>query len=208
MTTAKRSYDSAYRRELAEETRMKIATAARRLFVERGYGATTIRQIAQAAGVAEQTVYSRFTAKKGIVAAIVDQMDSEAGALELVDNVLGAAGEPRRQIALIVTFSRRLFERNLDMYEAADRAVGTDAALSSLLQEGRERGRAGRRRLLTDWRARGVMKPGLEEAPALALFMALCSPWFYRELVHEGCWTADQYEDWLNVRLCAELLTA
>ena len=47
MTDVKRPYRSRRRREQAEETRRRILTAARRLFVDRGYGGATMEGIYQ-----------------------------------------------------------------------------------------------------------------------------------------------------------------
>ena len=49
-------------------TRMLLLDAARRLFAEQGVQATTIRQIADAAGVTERTFYRYFEGKEGLVA--------------------------------------------------------------------------------------------------------------------------------------------
>src|SRR5258705_11288988 len=59
----KRAYDSRLRRERAEATRLAIAAAAGRLFAERGYAATSIEEIAAAAGVGRATVFSSFGGK-------------------------------------------------------------------------------------------------------------------------------------------------
>jgi AcrR family transcriptional regulator len=59
----KRRYDSSRRNEQARETQERILRAAGALFVERGYGRTTIADIAGAAGVAPETVYAAFKNK-------------------------------------------------------------------------------------------------------------------------------------------------
>src|SRR6266513_1634493 len=59
----KRSYDSRLRREKAEANRLAIAAAAGRLFAERGYAATSIEEIAAAAGVGRATVFSSVGGK-------------------------------------------------------------------------------------------------------------------------------------------------
>jgi AcrR family transcriptional regulator len=59
----KRQYNSTRRREQAAETRLRIITSARELFVEKGYGRTTVAQIAETAGVAVETVYSAYRNK-------------------------------------------------------------------------------------------------------------------------------------------------
>ncbi|MBV8453994.1 MAG: TetR family transcriptional regulator, partial [Deltaproteobacteria bacterium] len=53
----RRTYDSTARKAAAQATRLAILSAARRLFLERGYAGTTMPTIAAAAGVALDTVY-------------------------------------------------------------------------------------------------------------------------------------------------------
>src|SRR5919202_5643735 len=67
-----RRYDGSRRRAQARETQRHIAETAPALFVQRGYGATSIRDIADAAGVAVQTIYNAFQGKPAIVARIAD----------------------------------------------------------------------------------------------------------------------------------------
>jgi hypothetical protein len=62
-----KSQPGSLRAERAAVTRRRIAEAARGLFATRGYGATTLRQVAVAAGVAVQTVYAVFGSKANIL---------------------------------------------------------------------------------------------------------------------------------------------
>jgi AcrR family transcriptional regulator len=59
----KRPYRSTRRDEQATETRQRIIDAARELFITEGYGRTTIAQVADAAGVAVETVYKTYRNK-------------------------------------------------------------------------------------------------------------------------------------------------
>ena len=59
--------------------RDEILRAARRLFAERGYARTSVRDIAQAAGVSAQTVYDSVGSKQALVARLNDLIDAEAG---------------------------------------------------------------------------------------------------------------------------------
>lgn len=72
----KRSYDATKRRERAEaereETRVKVVAAARKLFIENGYTATTVGDIAQEAGVALQSVYKAGGSKAELLHQAVD----------------------------------------------------------------------------------------------------------------------------------------
>jgi AcrR family transcriptional regulator len=57
------------RREANKQaTRAALAAAAKRLFAERGYQATTVRDIARAAKVTERTFYRYFDGKEGLIA--------------------------------------------------------------------------------------------------------------------------------------------
>jgi AcrR family transcriptional regulator len=56
------------RREAHKQaTRQALQQAADRLFAERGYGATTVRDIAEAAGVTERTFFRYFTGKEELI---------------------------------------------------------------------------------------------------------------------------------------------
>ncbi|MGA7271915.1 MAG: helix-turn-helix domain-containing protein [Acidimicrobiia bacterium] len=65
-----REYSSPLREQQALQTRLAIIGAAHRLFVTGGYSETTIRAIAEEAGVAERTVYAAFGDKISIVTAV------------------------------------------------------------------------------------------------------------------------------------------
>ncbi|HEX6165458.1 MAG TPA: TetR/AcrR family transcriptional regulator, partial [Acidimicrobiales bacterium] len=67
VSSAKRSYKSALRREQAAQTRARILDTAGTLFGAQGYGQTTIRQIAESAGVAVDTVYATFGNKARVL---------------------------------------------------------------------------------------------------------------------------------------------
>src|SRR6266852_758971 len=65
-----RRYDSPRRRQQAAATRGEILDAAKRLFAEQGYAATTMAAIAGEAGVALKTVYVAFETKGGVLRAL------------------------------------------------------------------------------------------------------------------------------------------
>src|SRR6478609_7994935 len=67
---AKRRYDSPRRREQAQTTQREILRAAEQLFAEQGYAATSVAQVASAAGVSLKTVYLAFENKAGVLRAL------------------------------------------------------------------------------------------------------------------------------------------
>jgi hypothetical protein len=58
----RRRYDASRRRAAAQETRRAIVEAARRLFLERGFSATTMGAIAAAAGTSSKSLSPAATA--------------------------------------------------------------------------------------------------------------------------------------------------
>lgn len=61
-------------RELREERRARILSAARKLFAERGYDATSITDLIDEAGIARGTFYLYFENKRAIFADILDDL--------------------------------------------------------------------------------------------------------------------------------------
>ncbi len=130
---------------------MKIARAARKLFMQDGYAVTSIKAIAAEAGVSEPTVYARSRNKRSIVEAMVDEMDNRAGVLDLIEALRASTGDVDAQLDMIVEFDLRLFGQDLDVFLAASQASSSEPELTSLLEEGKARGRAGRARVLQAW---------------------------------------------------------
>jgi AcrR family transcriptional regulator len=67
-----RRYVSPRRQQTAAQTRQAILAAARALFVHQGYVATTIEQIAEAAGVSKPTVFASVGNKRAIIKQLRD----------------------------------------------------------------------------------------------------------------------------------------
>jgi AcrR family transcriptional regulator len=68
-----RSYDSRRRRDHALRSRAAVLESAERLFLTRGFAATTVASIAEGADVSVETVYKAFGGKPGLVKAIWEQ---------------------------------------------------------------------------------------------------------------------------------------
>jgi AcrR family transcriptional regulator len=68
----KREYRSGLRTAQAEQTRRSIVSAAARLFVDDGYGATTIDAVAESAGVSRKTVFTAVGGKVDLLKTALD----------------------------------------------------------------------------------------------------------------------------------------
>ncbi|MEO1350691.1 MAG: TetR/AcrR family transcriptional regulator [Cyanobacteria bacterium J06635_15] len=94
------------------ETQTKILNAAQRLFAKRGYGGTTTRDLAQAAGVAEGTLFRHFENKKAILVAVATQ-----GWVEILTDLLTELSEMGSYKAVAQVMRRRMLNlsKNVDM---------------------------------------------------------------------------------------------
>jgi AcrR family transcriptional regulator len=188
------------RQRQALETRRRIATAARELFREGGYGSTTIAEIAARAGVAVPTIYKTFGNKPGVLAAIVESWREEfvPGGFESVP-ADGAAA-----IAWWARTARQQWETGYDIAMIFAGAMTSEPAVRTELAK-----RLGYRAVAITRVAEAVAQaPGsrLPVPQAAAIISALTLPEVYRELVHDRGWSADDYEAWINQTLIHQLL--
>lgn len=132
---AKRSYNSDRRQAQARETQRQIAEAARELFIGRGYAATSIRDIADHAGVAVQTIYNAFDGKPGIVNRIADMAvvgDDEPVALmerAEIEALMGLT-DPVELIERWVSFTMGIFTRFLPLLPFLREAAASEPVVA------------------------------------------------------------------------------
>lgn len=65
------------RSETMEENRAKLIGAARKAFAERGYAAASMDELTASVGLTRGALYHNFGDKKGLLAAVVAQVDGE-----------------------------------------------------------------------------------------------------------------------------------
>jgi AcrR family transcriptional regulator len=194
-----------YRKLQADETKRRIARAARQLFAEQGYARTSIAAVAAAAGVAERTVYAAFGTKQAILAAICDAWLADAEVFPLRARAF-AEPDAGRRLALIARLSRQQWERGTDVVALLEGAATTDRDVARMLAGWK----AGRGQAQAEIVA-GIadrLAPGLDVATASAMVRGLSAAEVYRELVEGAGWSADRYEQWLASLLARELLDA
>src|SRR3954467_3006497 len=85
-----RKYSSSVRDEQAARTRARILDAAAELFVERGYARTTMKDVADAAGVARAPVHAGFGSKARMLPALIDNRLVPDGSVANVTQVPAA----------------------------------------------------------------------------------------------------------------------
>ncbi len=190
--------------------RRAVVDAARGLFLERGYVATTIEAISQRSDVPTATVYRLFASKLGILKALLDTSiagDDRPLAVQQRPDVASLFDEPDPQ-KLLAAFARvttAINERTNDFYRVLVSAAGSDPAAAELLGEVRQQRDQGQGQIARSLSRARALKPGLRERDAADLIHALMSPEVYRLLVGDRSWAPERYQQWLATTLVQQL---
>jgi AcrR family transcriptional regulator len=193
--TGRRAYSSALRQEQASRTRARVLATATRLFGERGWGATSMRDVAREAGVSVETVYAAFGAKSDLLMAALDVAvvgdDRPVPLAERPDFAALGAGRRDERLAAMARLVTGIHERTAGVNLALREGARSDEALD----------RAMRRRESDRWRN---VKEGLSlvlghEAPETLVdtCWAVIDIGVYRALTDLRGWSAERYEGWL-----------
>lgn len=191
--------------------RAAVVEAARRLFLERGYGSTTIEAISDLADVPPATVYRLFSSKHGILKSLLDATivgDDEDVPLAQRQDVqsLLAEPDPAKLLAGFVALTARVNTRVAPLYWILVSAAGTDPDTAELLDELTRQRQQGQRLIARALFTAGVLHPELQERDAADIIHALLSPELYRLLVLDREWKTDRYQRWLVGTIAAQLL--
>lgn len=190
--------------------RRAVVDAARSLFVERGYAATTIEAISEHADVPVATVYRLFASKRGILKALLDLSiagDDRSLAVHERPDVASVLAEPdaRKLLAGVAGVTAAINQRTNDVYFVLVSAAGSDPSVAELLGEIRQQRDQGQRRIARALARAKALPRGLRERDAADLIHALMSPENYRLLVVDRGWTPARYQEWLATTLVQQL---
>jgi len=194
------------RERMAQQTRAEILTAARRLFAARGYAATSINDIAEEADVAVQTIYARLGSKRGMLIALIDLIDQEAG-IELLVQRVQSAPTPSEALCAGVRLTRVFQERCGDIIGALFSAAGAEPELADAVAEGQKRHREGARITIDRILRLNGLRDHANPERAQALFALSTTHEAWRELIHSYKLGWNEAEAWLTEALGRALLT-
>jgi AcrR family transcriptional regulator len=197
-----RSYHAPRRQEQARRTRRAILDAAGRLFIQRGYAATTMTAIAQAAGVALDTVYAAVGPKpvlfRLLVETAISGTEAPVTALERdYVRAIRAEPDPPAKLALYAQAVGRIQQRLAPLVQVLQQAAAGDAELRALWQEISERRAANMGLLADELAATGALRPELTLQEVADVLWSMNSPEFYLLLVGQRDWEPDRYQQWL-----------
>ena len=205
----KRPYRSPRRREQAGETRQRIIRAAHDLFVNDGYGRTTIADVARAAGVAVETVYAAYRNKPTLLRQVwYATMRGDEEDIRLLDRpeIRAVLAEPDlatrlRAHAAVIT---PVFRRITPLFRALQGAATSEPAAAAMLAEFDEQ-----RLDAADNYARAAAATGqlaVSEQECRDLLAATLDGALWHRLVAERGWPDDRHARLLGTMWIAALV--
>jgi AcrR family transcriptional regulator len=177
-----------------------VRAAATDLFIAKGYAATSIDDIAAAAGVARPTVFTAVGTKPTILKAVVDQATvGDDVPVPLSDRpwYQEALDEPdlRRSLRLLARNMSRIAQGVAPLLRAVEHAAASDPEVAELWQDLQQQRRQSLTLLATALCTKAPLR--LDQAAVVDTLWAL-QPSTYQRLVLDADWTPQEWESWLG----------
>lgn len=190
-------YDNRQRHEAARTTRARIMEVAKTSFTERGFGATTIRQIAEDAEVSQETIYKTFGGKAALLKAVYDVSlagDDDAIPLAARPEAIAVrdAHSPVQAATAYAELAQLISSRIDPLLRVFFGVRDTDQALAEFARTTEKERRVGSAFYVRRWAATGWLRHGITIDHAIDTVWALNSPQPRWLLLDHG-WTDDQY---------------
>lgn len=199
-----RRYDNSSRRAQARRSRARLVDAARALFVEQGYEATTLTQVARQAGVSVPTIQKTFGTKAALAKAVYDVTlagDDEPVPMgeRQVFQQLAAETDAYETLRLYAQIGRDLWSRLGELFPMilAGSMNGEPDLVALRLAIARE-SRIGAEELVDRLAELNGLRRGLHRDEAVDILWWLIQPEQYIVLVGQAGWTLDRYVDWFH----------
>lgn len=177
-----------------------ICAAARDLFITKGYAATSIDDIAAAAGVARPTIFTAVGTKPVILKAVVDQAtvgDNVQQPLTERPWYKEALDEPdlRRSLRLLARNMSRIAQGVAPLLRAVEYAAASDPEIAEIWQDLQRQRRASLSLTAAALCAKAQLR--LEQAAVVDTLWAL-QPSTYQRLVIDAGWPPEKWESWMS----------
>lgn len=193
------------RQKQAAATRQDILAAARKLFADKGYGATSMAAIAREAETAVQTIYDSIGPKHAIILAMVAMIEEEAGVAEARER-FATVRSPLEAIAVWVGLTRQFMERTGDVFMTMMIAAPTEPDVAAAWQEANQNHRRGAHHVTAMLERSGALAPGLTADRAGDILAGLTWGTSWQQFTGVYGWSLDQCDEWMNEAIASLLL--
>jgi AcrR family transcriptional regulator len=194
----------------AAVTRERMLKAARKLFTEGGYTATTMQAIAAEAGVAVQTLYFTFETKRAILKELLD-VEIAGDTLPIaslerpwVDEALAAP--PAEMLRLLAVKTAEIHARVATVLDVVRSAAATDPEIAELWRTNITQRHTVVAVFTGALAAKGGLRPGVSPLRAADTALAIMTPETYLFLTRDRSWSNKEWADWAADALASLLL--
>lgn len=207
-----RAYRSSQREEQARLTRRRVLDAATAVFLERGFAGSSMRLIAQRAGVSLPTVELLFGTKGRLLKASIDVAiagdDEPVAVLERSwTEAAGRADTVPAFLTVVASVLGPAQQRSAGLVLAVFEAASTDAELADLARQMTLQRATTAGWIVDELRRRTPLRVGTPRSQALDTVWILMDPAVFDRLTRQRGWTLRRYQRWFASSV-AHLLTA
>jgi AcrR family transcriptional regulator len=200
--TGRRPYRSNLRARQARETRRAVVEAAAALFVARGYAATTVDAVADAAGVSRKTVFNAVGGKAALLKLAWDwSLVGDDEPVPMADRPavrrIEACSDPGESIRLWVGMLVEVERRAAPIGRVLTVAADADPDAAALLARADAERLHGAREFARHLQRIGGLRPGISPTQAADVCWALNDGSMYQRLVIDRGWSHDRFRHWL-----------
>lgn len=188
-----RSYNSASRKAKATETKARILSTAKELFMERGYEKVSIEELAKSSDVAASTIYALFKSKRGLLKALLDSAYPQEAFQKLVTQAAKEV-DPSKRLRISAKIAREMYDAEKEFMDLFQGAALLSPELKEIEKQREER------------RYQRQKEFGKLTGQKLDVAWAFTGRDLYRLLVIERGWSSDEYEEWLGRTLVDVLM--
>jgi AcrR family transcriptional regulator len=197
-------------KERALETRRQIIRSANEEFCANGYTGTTMRMVANRAGVAIQTVYFVFHTKAALLSevfasAVLGDTSTPPDKTDWFARATGGA-DPLRSLNEFVQGAAELLERTAALDAVVRTAADTDPEVKAFHLHSEELRTAGYRSMVTSLDERGFLRPGIDLDDTNDALLGMLGPGFYQSLRRDSGWAKEHFVAWVTDALARIIL--
>jgi len=198
------------RRGRAKATHWRIVKAAYGLFCAQGYVGTTMAQIAEAAGVAVQSVYFTFHTKAALLSraydfAVMGEEEPQIPQRQAWYQAMTAESEVTQALRHFVIGVGEITRRVTPLSLAAKVAADGDPDTARVMAFHNDWQADGYREVVKVLSTKAKLRPGLSLERGTDLLLLYAGTDVYHVLVEGRGWSHDEWLDWAVVALAYQL---
>lgn len=183
----------------AEQAKKLIIDAAMSLFLENGYVATTMDDIAETAGVARRTIYNQFGSKAALLVAAINDRVVGAGERSQVSDqeAIREMEDPHQMIEAFVRVHIGVAERSLPLLKVTFEAAGVDGEVAKEYEKNEEHRYKAQQVLIDVLNDKGFLRTDVSLSYLRRGFWLLAGPQMLITATQAG-WDIETYAHWVK----------